>query len=270
MNGFLWLLWFAIVVAIAVWAFGSQKRKRLRALAEAGPLSDEDRGYLRDHFDLWKDIPEEICDRMERITQVLIAEKNFEACGDLEAVSREMQVVIMAQASLLLVGRNHRLFAKLRSVLVYPDAFSGGREDDDETVRLGESWESGSVILSWRSVQRGGEDEKDGHNVVIHEFAHQLDQENRRADGLPVLGNREAVGKWAHAFFEAYEKFGKDLDAGRKTVMDPYGATNPAEFFAVATETFFEKPRQLDREKPELYQQLKDFYGLDPLAWLGR
>ncbi|MGB0328781.1 MAG: zinc-dependent peptidase [Akkermansiaceae bacterium] len=267
MNAFLWVLWLAFVIAIAVWAFGCQKRRRYKALLSAGPLNDEDRGFLNDHFDLWRKMPEDLRQRAEPIIQVLIAEKNFEACGDLKNVTREMQVVIMAQASLLLVGRNHRLFSKLRTVLVYPDAFSGGREEGDETVRLGESWESGSVILSWRSVQRGGEDERDGRNVVIHEFAHQLDQENRHADGLPELEDRSAIGNWAHVFSSAYEDFCSDLDQERKTVMDPYGATNPAEFFAVATETFFEKAKQLQKEYPNLYLQLKEYYGLDPLVW---
>jgi len=267
MNGFLWVLWLVSVIGITIWALGCQKKRRRAALSKAGPLSDEDRGYLKDHFDLWKEIPKELGDRLEPIIQVLIAEKNFEACGGLDEVTREMKVVIMAQAALLLVGRDHRLFSKLRTVLVYPDAFSGGHEDHEETVRLGESWESGSVILSWRSVQRGGEDEKDGRNVVIHEFAHQLDQENRQADGLPQLDDRSAIGNWAHAFSAAYADFCEDLDAGRKTVMDPYGATNPAEFFAVASETFFEKARQLHREYPELYRQLSEYYGVDPLAW---
>lgn len=267
MNGYLWFLWVVGVVVIAVWAFGCSKRRTAKALQEAGPLSDEDRGFLRDHFDLYEKIPVEVRERMEPIVQVLIAEKNFEACGDLEEVTREMKVVIMAQAALLLVGRDHRLFSKLRTVLIYPDAFRGGREEDEETVRLGESWNSGSVILSWRSVQRGGEDERDGHNVVIHEFAHQLDQENRHADGLPELENRSAIGNWAHAFSAAYQDFCQDLDAGRKTVMDPYGATNPAEFFSVATETFFEKAKQLKQDYPELYSQLEGYYGLDPVSW---
>lgn len=267
MNALLWGFWLVVVIAIAVWAFGSQKRRRQKALEQAGPLSDEDRGFLDDHFDLWKKIPDELRRRIEPIIQVLVAEKNFEACGGLEEVTREMKVVVMAQAALLLVGRDHRLFSKLRTVLVYPDAFSGGREEDDDSVRLGESWESGSVILSWRSVQRGGEDEKDGRNVVLHEFAHQLDQENRHADGLPQLENRNTIGKWAHAFSSAYEDFCRDLDERRKTVMDPYGASNPAEFFAVATETFFEKSKQLHRDYPQLYEQLKEYYGLDPLKW---
>lgn len=263
-----WCVWVCGMIAIAVWAFGSVKRRRFKALAEAGPLSDLDRSYLLTHFHLFERIPLEIRHKMEPIIQVLIQEKNFEACGGLTEVSREMKVVIMAQAALLLVGRRHHFYPKLQSVLLYPDAFKkGGENEEEEAPRLGESWSSGSVILSWKSVQQGGRNGEDGHNVVIHEFAHQLDQENRHADGLPKLEDRTAIGNWAHAFSDAYGDFCNDLDAGRKTVLDPYGATNPAEFFAVATETFFEKAKQLKRDYPELYSQLKGYYGLDPVGW---
>ena len=268
MKIFLWMVWVIGMIGIAIWAFGGAKRRRFKALAEAGPLNDRDRSYLAEHFRLYEEIPAEVREKMEPIIQVLIAEKNFEACGGLDEVTREMRVVIMAQAALLLVGRDHKLYPKLQSVLLYPNAFTGGRKDeDDDSVRLGESWESGSVILSWKSVEKGGENDEDGHNVVIHEFAHQLDQENRHADGLPQLESRSAIGNWAHAFSDAYEDFCKDLDAGRKTVMDSYGATNPAEFFAVASETFFEKAEQLQEDYPELYEQLKNYYGLDPVVW---
>lgn len=205
---------------------------------------------------------------MESIVPVLMADKNFEACGGLPEVTREMKVVIMTQAAFLLVGRRHDYFPRLRSILVYPDAYLGRNTDgENEGGRLGESWDSGTVVLSWLSVQRGGENDEDGRNVVLHEFAHQLDQENRKADGLPELQDRKAIGNWAHAFSEAYEEFCEDLDAGRQTVMDPYGATNPAEFFAVATETYFEKAKQLKEDAPALYEQLKGFYGLDPMEW---
>ena len=270
MKFLLWSLWVCGIIVIAVWALSGKKRRRLRALQEAGPLSETDRDLIGKNFEAWRHFPEDLKARLEPLIQVLIAEKNFEACGGLTEVTREMKVTIMAQAALLLVGRQHRLFDRLRSVLIYPEAFTGGRDDgegSDEVIRLGESWDSGSVILSWRSVAKGGEDGEDGHNVTIHEFAHQLDQENRKADGLPQLESRSAVGKWAHAFSDAFEDFCKDLDAGRKTVMDPYGATNPAEFFSVATETFFEKAKQLQDDYPVLYDQLKDYYGLDPRDW---
>ncbi len=270
MNGFVWLIWIAVIIGIIFWAWGGfrkQKLAKLRAENAMKKLSEEDWGFLEEHARIATMIPEELKERFEKIIQVLVGEKNFEACGELEEVTREMKIVVMAQAALLLLGREHDFFPELRSVLIYPDAYQGKGKDGDDQTRLGESWDSGSVVLSWRSVWKGGENPADGHNVVIHEFAHQLDQENDRADGLPVLRDRKAIGNWAHAFSEAFEEFCKDLDAGRPTVMDPYGATNPAEFFSVATECFFEKAKQLEKEHPPLYQQLAKYYGLDPARW---
>ncbi|NRB27806.1 MAG: zinc-dependent peptidase, partial [Roseibacillus sp.] len=136
-----------------------------------------------------------------------------------------------------------------------------------ESIRLGESWRNGSVVLSWQSVRQGSRNPEDGRNVVLHEFAHQLDQFDGRADGLPVLKSRGHYPEWAEAMQASYQKLRARVERGARTVLDDYGATNPAEFFAVATETFFEKPRQLMREHQGLYEQLKRFYGLDPLEW---
>jgi MtfA peptidase len=272
MNFFLWALWVVVIIAIAIWAFGGVRRRRLKALREAakeGGFTDNDREHLKKHVRSIEGMPDDLKKRLEVLTLVLMAEKNFEACGDLEEVTREMKVVIMAQAAFLLLGRDHDFFPKLRTVLIYPEAYRGKDRhgEDEEGGRLGESWESGTVVLSWKSIQRGGENDEDGMNVVIHEFAHQLDQENDHADGLPELGDGQTIGRWASTFSAAYETFCDDLEAGRRTVMDAYGGTNPAEFFAVASETFFEKPRQLKIDEPALYEQLKIFYGVDPSTW---
>lgn len=273
MSGFFWILWVVVIIAIAIWAFGGTRRRRLNALQRAaaiGEFSPEERAQISKHVEIADRLPGDLRTEVERLALVLIEEKNFEACGGLAEVTREMKLVIMFQAALLLVGRSHRFYSQLRSVLLYPDAYHGKDEDGDneeDGVRLGESWHSGSVVLSWRSVCKGGENEEDGHNVVLHEFAHQLDQENGKSDGLPILEKRNTLGSWAHTFSDAYEKFCDDLNDGRKTVMDPYGGTNPAEFFAVATETFFEKPHQLHEDSPELFAQLQTYYGLDPLSW---
>ena len=242
MNGFVWAIWIGVIIGIIFWAWGGVRKHKLAKLREeaAGKkMSEEDWASIKEHARIAAMVPKELKGKLEQLIQVLIAEKSFEACGGLEEVTREMKVVVMAQAALLLLGRPHDFFPQLRSVLIYPDAYQGKGKDGDDETRLGESWDSGSVVLSWRSGWKGGENSEDGHNVVIHEFAHQLDQENDHADGLPVLRERGAVGKWAHAFSNAFEEFCEDLDAGRRTVMDPYGATNPAEFFSVATECFF-------------------------------
>ena len=136
-----------------------------------------------------------------------------------------------------------------------------------ESIRLGESWTSGSVILSWESVRQGTRNDEDGLNVVLHEFAHQLDQFDGLGDGLPVLRKRRDYARWAEVMQTSYANLLKRVKAGRRTILDEYGATNPAEFFAVATETFFEKPDRMNEEHAGLYRELKDFYGLDPLQW---
>jgi Mlc titration factor MtfA (ptsG expression regulator) len=132
-----------------------------------------------------------------------------------------------------------------------------------EVTTLGQSWTRGNVILAWDAALGGGRDFHDGHNVVLHEFAHQLDQEDGSADGAPPLPSRGLYGPWARVLGAEYES----LRGPGRHVLDEYGGTNPAEFFAVATEAFFEKPRQLRKKHPQLYEQLKAYYQQDPAQW---
>ena len=132
------------------------------------------------------------------------------------------------------------------------------------SVRLGEAWQHGPVILSWDDVLHGAADIHDGHNVVLHEFAHQLDQEAGAAEGAPILPTRSMYVAWARVLSAEYTRLQEDVKHGRKTIIDKYGAVNPAEFFAVATECFFEKARQLKEKHPELYEELRIFYRQDP------
>jgi Mlc titration factor MtfA (ptsG expression regulator) len=140
---------------------------------------------------------------------------------------------------------------------------------EGEVHRLGESWEMGTVVLAWDSVEQGARNIHDARNVTFHEFAHQLDHEDGATDGAPGLPSRQAYRSWASVFRENYADFIGQLEDGHKTLIDSYGATNPAEFFAVATETFFEKPRQLSEKRPQLYQEMMGYYGLDPREWVG-
>jgi len=258
------LLWIIPLVAVGIWYFVTGRQRTRKKLLEQS-MSSQDWEYIEEHSRIVMKAPAAVRKKLEGIINVLIAEKSMEPCGEITEITREMQVVTMSQAALLLVGRDHHFFPRLRSVLLYPDAFTGGR--DERTTRLGESWGSGSVVLSWKSVRKGGEDPKDGHNVVIHEFAHQLDQETGWGDGVPKLTERGDYADWSKAFQSAYDDFCEDVEAGRKTVLDDYGATNPAEFFAVATETFFEKASQLEEARPKIYRQLASYYGLDPAKW---
>ncbi len=203
---------------------------------------------------------------------VLLAEKNFEGCGGLE-VTDEVKVTIAAQACILLLHRETDYYPKLYSILVYPGAFIAkghvafdpGYYAETEQVHLGESWKRGALILSWDHVLANAEDVHDGHNVVLHEFAHQLDIEDGYANGAPPLTHRARHVAWARILGKDYSELRKDAEEGRSTVLDIYGATDPAEFFAVATECFFEKPVQLKWKHPELYNELKLYFQQDPV-----
>lgn len=211
--------------------------------------------------------------RLQQLIQLFLAKKRFYGCNGLE-ITDEIRVAIAAQACLLVLNQGWAVYPKLISILVYPDAFSAEREQrqEDGTIAslnhgmLGESWSSGKVILSWDDITRGARDFTDGHNVVLHEFAHQLDNQSGATNGAPPL-YRNSYQSWARVFGENYADLQKRTLKRLPRVMDAYGATNPAEFFAVATEAFFEKPEQLKALRPELYEELSKYYNLDPAHW---
>ena len=211
---------------------------------------------------------------LEGLVQIFMAEKRFEGCGGLE-LTDEIRVTIAAQACLLLLHRDTDMYPEAESILVYPHAYiaPGVAHDgivmDGGEARLGESWTRGVVVLAWDHVKNGAHNAQDGHNVVLHEFAHQLDAEGEGGtmDGAPELGTRARYTAWARVLGEEYAELSARLHAGRVSDIDSYGATAPAEFFAVVTEMFFEKSRLLKRKHPELYAELAEFYRQDPAAW---
>jgi Mlc titration factor MtfA (ptsG expression regulator) len=186
-----------------------------------------------------------------------------------------MVLTIAGQACLLVLMQDGEPYPKLRSVLIYPSAYrardrfvdEAGVVHEREMVRLGESWSNGTVVLAWDAVRQGAQNCFDGHNVTVHEFAHQLDQANGRSDGIPRLPDVARYTRWTQVLATQRAELDRMAEAGRRTVLDTYGTTNAAEFFAVATEAFFEKPRQLNRKQPELYALLKAYYQLDPVEW---
>lgn len=211
------------------------------------------------------------------LVQVFLAEKYFEGCDGVE-ITDEIRLTIAAQACLLLLRRKTDIYPKLITILVYPSAYvtnmpqhgPHGIVTEGPQGRLGEAWTSGVVVLSWDDVKLGAADVNDGHNLVYHEFAHQLDQEDGSADGAPILPHRSLYAAWARILGSEYEALRKASDAGQKSILDEYGATEPAEFFAVATECFFEKPAQMKQKHAELYEELKLYYEQDPEADLSR
>ncbi len=188
----------------------------------------------------------------------------------------EIKLTIAAVACLLLLNERGEYYPKLSSILVYPNAYrvretltvGGYVVQERKVVRIGESWTLDQVVLSWEDIKRDATNWEDGHNVVLHEFAHQLDLEDGRADGVPILERRSDYLSWARVFEKEYQRLLRDVERGHKTVMARYGATDPAEFFAVATETFFEKPLLFKRKHSELDRELKRYYKLEPLEWM--
>ncbi|UBF23589.1 zinc-dependent peptidase [Kovacikia minuta CCNUW1] len=248
----------------------AQRRNRLKHR----PFPPLWQAVVENHLPLYVHLSPVERRRLQGHIQVFLAEKQFIGCQGLQ-VTEEMQVVVAAIACLLLLNEHCNYFPRLRSILVYPDVYFVNETtavdnlvvQERQVARLGESWTRDQVVLSWKQVKQDTRNWKDGQNVVLHEFAHQLDQEDGTAEGVPVLQQNADYSTWTKVMTAEYQQLCHAVQQGFKTVLDSYGATNPAEFFAVATETFFEKPRQLLNSYPALYEQLQHYYQLDPARW---
>lgn len=243
--------------------------RRRRRLLDT-PFPPEWDEYLRRNVAMYARLPAvdraALCD----ITRVLVAEKNWEGCGGL-AMNDEVRVTVAAQAARLLLGLRHDYYARVGSILVYPRGFrspDGWRTEagvvDVEVGAAGEAWYDGPVVLAWDAVLAGGRDPDDGRNVVLHEFAHQLDYLDGMVDGTPPLSRKEDYARWQQVMSFEFARLTAECAGGTPKVLDRYGATSPAEFFAVATEAFFEKPVAMRERHPDLYAVLKGYYAQDP------
>jgi Mlc titration factor MtfA (ptsG expression regulator) len=207
--------------------------------------------------------------------QIFLAEKRFEGCGGF-AITDEVRVTIAAQASLLLLHRETDYFPHLLTILVYPLTYMveekrpiGEHVWEEGTVsRLGETGRRmGSLVLSWGAVKHGAADPSDAKNVVLHEFAHQLDFENHAADGVPALATSEEQLAWSEVMRSEFASLRAADESGIPTLLDTYGATDPVEFFAVSVEAFFERPRALRAYHPTLYAELQKYFRQDPAEY---
>jgi Mlc titration factor MtfA (ptsG expression regulator) len=211
--------------------------------------------------------------KLEALTRILLSEKHFEGAGGLE-LTEEMRVTIAARACLLVLHRvdlDSPLYPDLDTIIVYPSAYRARVERRDgyltveeHQARLGESWTRGVVVLAWDAVVSGAANPHDSHDVVLHEFAHQLDAEDGEMDGTPELGELPRYSIWSRVAGAEYAALYADVERHRPTTIDPYGATNAPEFFAVIVEQFFEQPLELERNHPELYRELATFFRFDP------
>jgi Mlc titration factor MtfA (ptsG expression regulator) len=252
--------------------FGFKKRRRNRLANQQFP--DQWLRIIKRNVPIYRLLLAEDQKELQRHILVFIGEKLFEGCGGLQ-ITDEIKVTIAAQACILLLHRKTDYYPGLSSILVYPRSYvarstkhlAGGVVVEGTDIRLGESWHHGSVVLSWDDVRRSAADIHDGHNVVLHEFAHQIDSAFAKGDSTPALKSTSTFIAWARILQKEYENLRREVSSDSSTILDKYGAVNPAEFFAVATEYFFEKPKQLQRLHSELYRELKHFYQQDPAQW---
>lgn len=245
------------------------KRNKIRGKSFPKPWRD----ILRRNVPYFYMMPVDLQLQLKKHVMVFLEEKQFYGFEGIE-ITDEIKVTIAAQACLLLLNRNTNYYPKLKSIYVYPAAFIAQQQSQDAAgvlqnhhrVLSGESWELGKVILSWKDTREGALVLNDGHNVVIHEFAHQLDQETGIANGAPFLA-RSKHKNWSHIFNEEFNSLHRAIASGEETLLDRYGATNPAEFFAVASEVFFERPIAMLQQHPKLYNQLAALYQVNPAIW---
>jgi Mlc titration factor MtfA (ptsG expression regulator) len=269
----------AILVAIALaalfWGLAVPRLQRRKRLARAArPLPAVSSDLLRVRLPVYDELPQPLRQKLDGALQIFLAEKTFVGCNGL-TVTDEMRLVIAAHACLLVVNRpgvpERGVYPELHSILVYPDEFVVHETWEDEDgivtegrqVLSGQAWDASRIILSWADVREAEGD----YNVVVHEFAHYLDMEDDAMNGAPALGTRDRYAAWSQAFTAEYERLEAQLEAGRDTFLDPYAATDPAEFFAVVTETFLGEPHELAHEHPALHELLVEYYGYDPRDW---
>ena len=268
---FLTFLLFGLLIAgVLIIRHFSLRRKRAQLLA--APLTSEQRKVVADLVPIVRRLPASLLHKLEGKINLFLDQVTFHGNHGLE-VTEQMRLSIAAQACLLIVN-SPVWYGALRTVLIYPSAFRTNRPAHDGFVvherdvgTLGESWARGPVVLSWDHALQGGLDESDGHNVVIHEFAHQLDSLTGHTNGVPILRKGQAFAGWEKAMLDAFEGHVERVESGRPTLVDAYGATNHQEFFAEAIVTFFEKPQSLRRGEPALYKQLAKLLALDPEQW---
>ena len=261
-----------VCLAVAFFSYRYMKKRRTRTELLASQLSNTERAIVAKQVPLTQKLPPELRHKLEGKISLFLHQVEFIGCNGLE-VTDEMRFSISAQACLLVVNTD-TWYKHLRTILIYPSAFKSKQIKQDgyivtevETVRIGESWARGPVVLSWAHTEKGAIKDDDGHNVVFHEFAHQLDDLSGQTNGIPILSKGQSFADWNRVFVKAYENHLRSVEQGENTVLDAYGAQGPEEFFAVAVEVFFEKPKELHREELDIYRQLAELFNLEPLDW---
>jgi Mlc titration factor MtfA (ptsG expression regulator) len=260
------------------------RRSRRRLALQAEPLPEPVRDVVDRRLEIRARLPADLRRRHDGLISAFLAEKRFVGCNGL-VIDDEIRATIAAQACLLALGRPGSLYDELLSILVYPTAFwvddEVHHEDGLVTKRRralsGEAWDSHRVVLSWEDVADSAATQDDGFNLVLHEFAHYLEAEGHGLPPLPPQRERSSAARvrarkiddWADDLADEFDALLDAVDRGEETFLDPYAAEDEAEFFAVATEDFYERSQRLREAHPRLYALLREFYGVDPAGWVS-
>ena len=266
--------WLLLLLVLFLLAYIVLPRVRLQqVLRQAFPLNYSK--ILRKNLPEYTKMPTDLQMQLKRRIRQFLYQKKFVGCGGL-VITDEIRVTIAGKACLLLLNRDTEVYPALTHILVYPSAFVAPRKQmsGDGVVThtnqglSGESWSDGRVILAWDQAAHNVENEERGQDVVLHEFAHQLDSETGSTNGAPALKSTAAYQAWSLVMEQEYVQLQHAIASDLPTVIDTYGATNPAEFFAVTTEAFFKKSQQLAHYHSALFAQLRAYYRVDPREWV--
>lgn len=267
------LVSFVVILIISYWCFRRYQKTQLIKKLYLLPLKPEYLELLKRHVPLSNSLPKELESVYHGHINYFLATKIFVGRGGFEVDDR-VRLAIAGNACLLVLKRAAPIFSGFKTIIVYPATYQAANISNNAGViesrlqhRGGESWYRGPIVLSWSDVEFGSIHSNDAHNVVIHEFAHKLDEENKIMDGLPVLREHDHYKEWAEVLTKEYEAFLVRVDKNKNKVIDEYGSVSAVEFFAAITESFFEKPQMMKRKLPDLYQQLSQYFGVDPSQW---
>ncbi|MCX7545614.1 M90 family metallopeptidase [Marinicella gelatinilytica] len=255
-----------LVTVFGIYRYHKSRKAKKRQLLFTLDTPKEWLNYIEKNVAIYHFLPKDLQRELLGHVHVFVAEKYFTGHAGLE-ITDEIRVTIAAQACLLLLNRNTNYFPHLKTIRVYPGGFKNPKHEDKLGHHLGESWLRGPVVLSWNDAIEGGQDAEDGRNVVIHEFAHQLDQLDGAADGRPLI-NHAHLKTWSKVMSKEFKSLRVKAKLRNHAFFDYYGATNPAEFFAVISEHFYEQPKTFREKHPDLYELLVDYYKVDPATWL--
>ncbi len=274
MSGLIFAAILAVPIIVALYLLlkpvvRQSRRKRLRALPSPAGLTET----LERKVPLYSAMPQPLQQQLLGHVNVFLAEKEFIGCNG-QQINDDIRYIVAGTACVLLLNRKAHYFPGFSSILIYPDSFEsvvttydGMVEANQRITRAGESWHRGPIVLSWGDVLRGVEDPVDGFNVVLHEFAHKLDEQVGGTNGTPDLHKADHYDEWAAVLTNEYGALEKRVAKRKNVVLDEYALVSPAEFFAVATESFFEKPDKMKKRLPDLYDQLQRYYCVDPVSW---